>query len=166
MPKRSEREIYGDIFDQNPFEDIDPKDMYRSLRWGNEPSEIFDIDSPEPLATIGDLARLKLSNNDLKWDESEAPFLAVGRDSNALYIIPRDEKGNPLDIPDEGFHEVENVKQTDYYSDKGGEDCYYFHKHENPYPTLLIHKNGVAIIVPRKHNKRRSYAVGKEGIVG
>lgn len=166
MPKRSEREIYGDIFNENPFEDFDPEDMYRELRWDNEPQEIYDIDAPEPLATIGDLAQLKLDCDDLQWDESESPFLAVGRDSNCLYIIPRDEQGNPVDVPKSGYVSIANVLQTDYYSDKGGEDVYYYHKHENPYPKLLVHRNGVAVIMPRKHKNRRSYAVGKYGIVG
>lgn len=166
MPKRSEREVYGDIFDQNPFEDFDPEDMYRELRWDNDPQDIFDIDSPEPLATIGDLAQLKLDIGDVQWEIDESPFLAVGRDTNNLYIIPRDIDGNPLDIPTDGYKDIANVEQTDYYSDKGGEECYYFHKHENPYPRLLVHENGVALIMPRKHKNKRSYAVGKYGIVG
>ena len=166
MPKRSEREIYEDIFLNNPFEDFEPEDMYRELRWDNEPEEIFDINSPEPLATIGDLARLKLDTDDLNWSETESPFLAVGRDSNCLYIIPRDNNGNPVDVPTSGYWDIAKVKQTDYYSDKGGEECYFYHKHENPYPRLLVHKNGVAIIVPQKHKNKRSYAVGKYGIVG
>jgi len=166
MPKRSERRLFGDIFDNNPFEDIDVEEMYRQLRWDNEPQEIFDINAPEPLATIGDLARLQLDIDDLKWSENESPFLAVGQNSNCLYIIPRDEYGNPVNVPFDGFIDLADVTRTDYYSDKGGEDCYYYHKHQNPYPRLLVHENGVAIIVPRKHKNKRSYAVGKAGIVG
>jgi hypothetical protein len=166
MPRRSDREIYGNIFDQNPFEDFELEDMYRELRWGNDPQEIFDINSPEPLVALGNLARLKTNVSDLKWNEDESPFLAVGRDSNSLYIIPQDSDGNPLDVPDDGYHVVADIKQTDYFSDKGGDDCYYYHNHENPYPKLLVHDNGVAIIVPTTYKNKRSYAVGKEGIVG
>ena len=166
MPKRSDRTFYSDIFESNPFEDFDPEEMYKSLRWGNNPNEIFDIRAPEPLVTIGDLAQLKLSDQNLKWDESEAPFLAVGKDSNCLYIIPKDESGYPIQVPKSGYFEVDSVRQTDYYSDKGGEDAYYFHKHENPFPKLLVHQNGIAVIIPSEHKKKRSYAVGKDGIVG
>jgi len=166
MPKRSDRELYGSIFDENPFEDFDAENMYRQLRWGKEPTETYTLNAPEPLATLGNLARLDLSFNRLIWKEKESPFLAVGQESNLLYIIPRDRKGYPVHIPIEGYEPGANIRRTDYIADKGGEECYFYHKHEPPYPKLLVHPTGVAIIIPSIYKRKRSYAVGKEGIVG
>lgn len=173
MPKRSERDMFGEAFDRNPFEDFDPEDMYGQLQWDKEPEAVWEVDAPEPLVALGELAGLDWGDDDLElWDEDRAPFLAVGRDSNALYVVPKDEDGAPLEnIPefDPGcpdWRKLGTVRQTDYYSSKGNEPAYYYHEHENPLPTVWEHKSGTRVLVPANHNGKRSYAVAKEGIVG
>lgn len=173
MPKRSEREMYGEAFDQNPFEDMDPEEMYRAVQWEKDPEAVWEVDAPEPMVAIGELAGLDFGEDELElWDEDDAPYLAIGRDTNVLYVVPKDEDGAPLeDIPafdagDDAWSEMGQVRQTDYYSDKGNEPGYYYHNHEDPFPTVWEHDSGVRVVVPADNDGKRSYAVAKEGIVG
>lgn len=169
MPKRSEREMFDEsIFEENPFKDDKPTAIYRKLKWGNEPSKLFPIDAPEPLVCLGEVAQLIDDKKRVKkYREGYGPFLAIGAHSNLVWFIPQ-QKGHPLKrIPKTGYVRVAKVRQTDYLSDKGGEDAYYYHKHERPYPTLWIHeKSGCMVLEPARFKGRRSYAVAVEGIVG
>lgn len=173
-PKRSEREMFGDAFDRNPFEDFEPLDMYEALQWDKEPEAVWEIDAPEPLVALGELAALEYEHEQRaeKWSEHEAPYLAVGRDTNVLYVVPKDASGGPVHhVPAFNPHSrqwrrVGQVSQTDYYSSKGNEAAYYFHEHEAPHPTLWEHTSGCRVLVPARHRGKRSYAVAKEGIVG
>lgn len=172
MPKRSDRDSYGDVFERNPFEDMDPVQMYRELQWDNEPRDVFEIDAPEPLVGLGTIAALEYELGGAEcWDEDSAPFLAVGRDSNMLYAVPRLGGRPPSRVPDFDPEDpawacLGPVKQTDYYADKGGELGYYYHEHEAPFPTLWQHADGCQLLVPADHEGAPSYAVGKPGIVG
>ena len=174
MPKRSERELYGDAFEGNPFEGADPLDMYGELQWDKDPEAVWEVDAPEPIVAIGDLAGFVWDDDDELelYHEDDAPFLAVGRDSNVLYVVPKDNDGAPLEtIPEfnprsSAWRRVGRVKQTDYYSNKGNEAAYYYHEHENPHPVVWEHESGVRVLVPSRHKGKRSYAVAKEGIVG
>lgn len=171
-PKRSERELFGDAFDRNPFEDFEPLDMYEQLQWDKEPEAVWEIDAPEPLVALGELAALDYGRSHEKWAERDAPFLAVGRDTNVLYVVPKDAGGGPIHrVPtfnprSTKWRVVGQVRQTDYYSSKGNEPAYYFHEHEAPHPTVWEHTSGVRVLVPANHRGKRSYAVAKEGIVG
>lgn len=164
--------MYGDAFDVNPFEDMDPEEMYGALQWDKEPEAVWEVDAPEPLVALGELAALDFGAGYESWQEDDAPFLAVGRDSNMLYVVPRDEDGAPMEsIPDfdprdPSWRKLGPVRQTDYYSNKGNEPAYYYHKHENPHPTVWEHDSGCRVLIPAKHKGKRSYAVAKEGIVG
>lgn len=167
MPERDK--FPREYFEGNPYEGESPEGTYQRVRWGNEPQEIFEIDAPEPLATIGDVALLGLEQGDVKFSEHEAPFLALGTQSNVLYIVPKDSNGEPVDVPCDGDWEyVGTMDQIDYYSDKGGEDAYYYHEHEPPYPSLYVHRaSGVCMLVPSEcDDGSKSYAVGDEGIIG
>jgi len=164
MPKRSDRDVFPGVFAGNPFHGMNPKAIYKEIQWGNTPKEIIDIDAPEALVSLGTLAKLKLLKNSINVNK-DCFNLAIGCTSNILYIFPVDERIIPELDDNWGFMGL--VKQTDYYSDKGGEECYYYHKHEKPYPALLSHMDtSVHIIVPQDFNGQRSYAVIKEGIVG
>lgn len=173
MPKREERDLYSHAFDSNPYEGSDPSDMYRSLRWGNEPTQEFNIEAGESMASIGDLARLDTEHGSYEFDEEVAPFLAIGQDSNFLYVIPKEimqENPSP-EIPefDPSSPEWEDngeVSETHYYSDKGEEDAYYYHEHQNPLPSLWTHESGVSVLIPADNEGDPSYAVAKEGIIG
>lgn len=173
MPKRSDRVEYGDAFEDNPFADLPPLEAFAELQWNKTPDAVWNIDAPEPLLAIGDLAGLDWGHDDFElFDESEAPYLAVGQDSNMLYIVPKSARGAPLErIPkfnprSRAWAHLGSVRQTDYYSDKGDDPAYYYHNHERPYPHVWLHTSGVRVIVPAKHKGRRSYAVAREGIVG
>jgi hypothetical protein len=169
MPQRSDRSLFGNIFGSNPFKGKDPRDIYTELRWGNESKRIFNIDAPEPLVSLGELAYLEYTNGNYEeYSEEDAPFLALGAETNYLYIIPKKSNGrpNPVSEDTEEYEAIGTIKQTDYYSEKGDEEGYYYHEHEKPYPVLYEHYSGIAIIVPSKHKGKRSYAVVKEGIVG
>lgn len=162
-----ERDKYPrEYFEGNPYEAETPWEMYEKLRWGNASQETFEVDAPEAMATLGDVAVLDLGDCQIRFDEDEAPYLAVGHESNRLYIVPADENG-PVDIPESGFVDLGEVRQIDYYSDKGGEAAYYYHEHEAPYPRLLIHPCGVMMLEPSEmEDGSRSFAVSDEGIIG
>jgi hypothetical protein len=155
-------------FDENPYEGLSPEEVYTRLQWGNEPQTLFEVDAPEAMVTLGELAALYTEGDEVDYSEEEAPYLALGADSNRLYIVPKDEHGAPVDVPLGPYVEVCELTQTDYYSDKGGESAYYYHEHEDPYPTLYINlQSGVMIIEPAQtEDGARSYAVGDEGVIG
>lgn len=172
-PSRSDRVAFGDAFEGNPFEDLPPLEAYAALQWDKPPEAVWEIQAPEPLVALGDLAGLDWGSDELElWNEDEAPYLAVGRDSNMLYVVPKSKRGQPLArIPKFNpascaWGRIGRVRQTDYYSNKGGEPSYYYHNHEPPYPTVWEHPSGVRVVVPARHKGKRSYAVVKEGIIG
>jgi hypothetical protein len=165
MPERDK--FPKEYFEGNPYEDATPEQTYEQVRWGNEPTETFDIEAPEPLVTIGELAQVCTPNGNVQFSEYEAPYLALGTDSNKLYFVPK--VGNsPVDIPDGPYEYIGIVTRLDYYSDKGGEDAYYYHDHEPPYPHLYQNReSGVCILIPSTcKDGSKSYAVGNEGIIG
>jgi hypothetical protein len=164
MPERDK--FPREYFDGNPYEGETPEGAYRRIRWGNEPQEIFDIEAPEPLATIGDLAQLVMEDGTIQFLEHESPFVAVGTHSNVIYFVPKVD-GKPMDIPDSGYEFAGFVSRMDYFSDKGGNDAYYYHDHEPPFPILYMHDSGVGMLVPSEcEDGSRSYAVGDEGVIG
>lgn len=167
-----ERDTFSDAFEENPFEDLDPIDMHAELQWGKSLDGVWDIDAPEPLVAIGELAGLDFMSDGVElWTEDTAPFLAVGRDSNMLYVIPRKRGAPACDVPHFDPHSSEwicvgPVSQTDYYSNKGSEPAYYYHNHQGPFPVVWEHVSGCRILMPADNNGQPSYAVAKEGIVG
>jgi hypothetical protein len=166
MPKRSDRHVFSHAFTGNPFKGKHPVDIYKEIQWGNEPKEIIDIDAPEALINLGDLAKLKFTSGTVNFNKG-LYHLAIGADTNYLYIFPY---GSTF-IPDTNVNgwstQGYKVKATHYYSEKGGEDCYYYHNHEKPYPLMVSHPVGAHMLIPQKMSDgRRSYAVIKEGIVG
>lgn len=163
MPKRSDRKVFPGVFGKNPFHGMNPEDIYKEIQWGNSPKEIIDIDAPEALISLGTLAKLISPKKSVDIDK-DSYNLAIGSDSNLLYIFPIGTSFIP-EI-DDSWTIGPSIKETHYYSDKGGEDCYYFHKHEKPFPIMIAHDNDVHVIVPKRFNGQRSYAVIKEGIVG
>jgi hypothetical protein len=168
MPKRSERQEYASSFDGNPYNNVSPKAMYKRLRWGNKVVDTFNIDAPEPMVVLGELAKLRRGKTTFwSFEENNGPFLAVGRDSNLLYIISRHEDGSPCNVPSNGYKPLCVITGIDYYSDKGGEDIYYFHNHEKPYPTLMQHSKGCWYLKPSYlSDGGRSYVVDDAGIIG
>lgn len=164
MPERDK--FPKKYFDGNPYEGLEPEEVYKRLRWGNDPSETFEITGPEDMVTLGDVAKVVTDRGTLDFEEGEA-YLAVGVETNRVYIVPC-EGGEPVDVPDGPYTELAVIHQIDYTSDKGGEEAYYFHEHEEPYPVLCWHEEtGVGMIEPEEmEDGSRSYAVGDEGIIG
>jgi hypothetical protein len=159
MPTR--KDFPAEYFEGNPLEGADLEEAYRRLQWGNEPRELIDIDAPEPLVALGEAARLELADRVITWDEGEY-HLAIGLETNKVYLFPKDLRV----IPDSGYESVGEVEQTDYYSDKGAEEGYYYHEHEAPFPECLMHPSGVIVLEPIETEEGRSYAVSDEGIIG
>ena len=155
-------------FDGNPYEGVEPEEAYKRLRWGNEPSEVFEIEGPEDMATIGTVAKVITDRGTLSYSEDEAPYLAVGLQTNRVYIVPVKDGKPCSSIPDGPYEKLAQIHQIDYYSDKGGEEAYYFHEHEEPYPNIYLDEaTGVGVIEPEEmEDGSRSYAVGDEGIIG
>lgn len=165
MPERDK--FPQEYFDGNPYEENTPEETYERIQWGNSPRETFEVTAPEPLVTLGDVAQICTPKGNVKFSEDEAPFLALGTDSNKLYFVPK--VGNePVDIPDGPYHYIGIVTQLDYYSDKGGEPAYYYHEHESPFPHLYQEReSGVCILIPSTcKDGSKSYAVGDEGVIG
>lgn len=165
MPGR--KDFPKSYFEDNPYEGLDAHEMYERIRWGNAPHETFDIDAPEDMATLGNVAALDLNEGKAEFEENEAPYLALGTDSNRLYIVPIVD-GEPMDIPEGPYVQIAEVRQLDYYSDKGGEEAYYYHEHEPPFPALYMNlETGVCILEPSEmEDGSRSYAVSDEGVIG
>jgi hypothetical protein len=173
MPKRSDRDLYTDAFNGNPYEGHSVEEMYNSIQWEKSPEALYDIDAPEPLVSIGLVAKL-ITDTEYgtpTYKEKEAPFLAVGKDSNLLYILPKDNDGNPPEeIPEfdpELWRELGAVRETHYFSDKGYQNGYYYHEHEEPFPILFMHEpSGIGMLIPIDIDGKPSYAVIMEGIIG
>lgn len=155
-------------FDGNPYEGETPEEMYRRLRWGNEPTETFDLEMPESMVSLGEVAMVVLDGKSTKFLEHEAPYMAIGAASNQIYIVPKDDNGQPVDVPVGPYVEIGTIRQIDYYSDKGGTDAYYYHEHEEPFPKVYMHmESGVCVVEPAEmEDGSRSYAVGDEGVIG
>jgi len=154
-------------FDSNPFEGETPQRAYKRLQWGNKPKNTFRIEAPEPMAVLGELAKLVFENRRQQTFEKGELFVAVGTRTNMVYLVPM-ENGRPLDFPVGFYSKVERivkVKRIDYYSEKGGEDGYYYHDHEKPYPMLWSDGEHF-VLEPAPHRGGRSYAVNDEGIIG
>lgn len=173
MPKRSERQHYFEKFEEgNPYKNKSADHLYKSLRWGNNPTETFEIDGPEEMVSLGILAKIFFVENKitLKFGERKGPFLAVGKDSNWLYIVNRFEDGSPADVSSdfEYYKPIDHVRRTDYYSDKNNETAYYYHKHEKPYPLAYISpdQNTIILVPDKLENDLPSYIVREEGIIG
>lgn len=170
MPRRGERHKFPKgIFKGNPLGNMSPEEAYSYLRWGNTPRQSFTVDAPEPLVAMGEVAAIRLDDaRENRWpDDGSAPFLAVGCRSNILYIVPRAEGGGPVRVIGRGpYTELGLCRRIDYYSDKGGEDAYYYHDHEPPYPVLFFEPRGVMILIPQAFKGGRSFAVAEGGIVG
>lgn len=165
MPERDK--FPKEYFTGNPLEG-DPVDAYRRLQWGNEPREILEIEAPEPLAVLGDAAQLKFVGGGKQAFEEGEFFLAVGVETNHVYLVPKDAAGKPKDFPqdfDDEMEAIAEIKQTDYTSEKGGDDAYYFHEHEGPFP-VLYGVDGFYVLLPADSEEGRSYAVNDEGIIG
>lgn len=168
MPKRGDRHKFDPaIFETNPLAGHSPEEAYSVLRWGNPAREKFSVEAPEPMVAMGELAKLViLGLEDAEFpDNGKSPFLAVGTRSNLLYIVPRIGR-RPVTVASGPFEPVGRLRQIDYYSDKGGEPAYYYHKHEKPLPMLLIGPRGVGLVLPARFKGGRSYAVAEGGIVG
>lgn len=155
-----------EYFQGNPLAGESPESAYRRLQWGNNPRNAWTIEAPEPMAVLGELAKLVLGSQVSKFREG-AYYVSVGVRSNLVYIVPIGRRG-PLDFPTGFMSKIEPIgvlTRIDYYSDKGGDKGYYYHDHEKPYPMLYRYK-GHMVILPAKHRGGRSYAVNDEGIIG
>ena len=156
-----------EYFETNPLDGETPEGAYKRLQWGNSPRNKYRIEAPEPMAVLGELAKIVfLLGKKAEFDEG-VYYVSVGIKSNMVYFVPM-ERGKPVDFPNNFLNRIElfqQVKQVDYYSEKGGEAGYYYHECEKPYPVLA----GVGrhyVLVPAKHRGGRSYAVNDEGIIG
>lgn len=165
-----ERDRYIDRFDGNPLEDMDPESAYRHIRWGRDPEDLYEIESPEPMVSLGQLARLDFEEGEtIQWDEGDAPYIGVGLESNRLYVLPEAEGGGPIDVPElDRFRLVGDVERLDYYADKGDEHGYYYHHHDEPFPRLLEDgATGAMVLEPAElDGELPSYIVDEEGIIG
>ena len=170
MPRRGERGKFpAGIFKGNPLAKMSPAEAYKYLRWGNAPRQSFTIDAPEPLVALGELAAIiLLDRREQRWpDDGRSPYLAVGKNTNIIYFVPRAEDGGPARlVPSGPYYELGLCRRVDYYSDKGGEEAYYYHDHEPPYPVLFYEPRGTMVLLPQAHRGGRSFAVAEGGIVG
>lgn len=166
MPQRSDRQRYFHRFSGQPLNGDDAFEVYNELRWGSNPKESWVIEGPEDMASLGEVAEIELAENKiLRWPKGLEPFLAVGIDSNYIYVVPK-ARNKPININPKGFKLLGKAKRTDYLSEKGKEKGYYYHKHEKPYPYLLVNKQGCIVYLPADFRGNRSYVVSEEGIIG
>lgn len=126
------------------------------------------MEAPEPMAVLGELAKLFFVGGKKQSFLGGELYLAVGTKSNKVYLVPMDGSGAPIDFARDFKRKCEaivRVKRIDYYSQKGGESAYYYHDHEAPYP-MLCGDGEHFVLEPAKHRGGRSYAVNDEGIIG
>lgn len=165
MPKRSDREVYSKYFGKNPFNGLTPKQIYKQIKWGNKPKEVISIFAAEPLISLGYVAKIFMTNGKVLNCAENKMHLAVGANTNYIYMFPKNTKHIPYHT--EKWKSISLVIQTDYNSDKGKDDAYYYHEHEAPYPILSkCPGKNIFMLLPQDFNGQRSYAVIKEGIVG
>lgn len=169
MPRRSDREEFGNgAFEDNPFEGDSPEKIYTKIQWGNEPQEITECEAPEPLVNLGYI--IELHHEIIEVFEEGEYLLAIGAKSNLLYMIPTEveiEEIPTFDPSEGGWKPGPKIRQENYVSEKGGEECEYFHEHEKPFPQIWKHTyTGICLIIPANLDGKRSYAVVKEGIIG
>lgn len=168
MPKRSERDKFdARSFETNPYKGKSPRQIYKSLQWGNTPNSVVEIKSPESLIALGRLATLYHSGTCLLSGKNY--FLCVGSSSNYLYFLPIKNKRVPVKTHSgQAWVKSCKVTRTDYLSSKGeNEENYYYHNHEKPFPELYVDRGtGVGILIPSNNKGKRSYAVIEAGIVG
>lgn len=156
-----------EYFDTNPLAGETPHGAFKRLQWGKEPSNTFKIEAPEPMAVLGRLAKLFYLGGKNQTFPDWDFFVSVGTRTNWVYLVPMENR-KPLDFPKgfaKGCIEITLLKRIDYYSEKGGEDGYYYHDHEKPYPMLWGNDDHF-VIQPANNRGRRSYAVNDEGIIG
>lgn len=155
-------------FTTNPLAGESPHGAYKRLQWGNNPRQTFRVEAPEPMAVLGQLAKLFfVGGGKESYGEGEM-FVAVGTRSNLVYLVPMTRDGKPVDFPKRFMSKLEAIsplRRIDYYSEKGGEAGYYYHDHEKPFP-MVYGCDDHFVIVPAKHRGGRSYAVNDEGIIG
>jgi hypothetical protein len=166
MPVRDRFPV--EYFQGNPLAGEDAHSAYKRLQWGNSPRNTWNIEAPEPMAVLGQLAKLVMQGGVKKFQEGEY-FLSVGVHSNRVYFVPIGARtGAPIGFPLGFSRKIEPLgllKRVDYYSDKGGEQGYYYHDHEKPYPALYGYREHF-VVIPARHRGGRSYAVNDEGIIG
>jgi hypothetical protein len=158
---------YAERFEGNPLEHLEPLEAYEAVRWGNPATELFELEGPEPdVIGLGRLALLELERAVYQWTDQDAPYLGIGLQSNRLYAFPVGPDGGPRSL--EGpFENVGEVWETHYTGPKGGEDAYWYHEHEAPYPELYENPHtGAMVIEPAEYDGGPSYVVGPEGIIG
>jgi hypothetical protein len=158
----------SEYFANNPLEGETPHGAYKRLQWGNRAKHAWDIESPEPMAVLGRLAKIVFVHGNRQSFDDWRYYVAVGTSSNMVYLVPMDNRRRPEPFPIDflrGAEAILRVRQIDYYSEKGGEDGYYYHEHESPYP-MLYGNDGHCLLEPARHRGGRSYAVNDEGIIG
>lgn len=156
-------------FDGNPFEGLNPHEVYKKLQWGNKPKNTWMIEAPEPMCVLGRLAKLRMAqtNREQKFRDYSY-YVTTGVYSNHVYFVPIVRGHKPASFAKDFLQRaapIAKISRTDYFSEKGGDEGYYYHDHEPPYPTLLEY-GGHYILAPAQHRGARSYAVGSEGIIG
>ncbi len=155
-------------FDANPMRGETPHAVYKRIQWGNAPQAEWSIEAPEPMAVLGRLACLHFVGGKKQTFNDGEFFLALGVKSNHVYFVPIGDDEGPEDFPEDFAKEciqIVQVRRTDYYSEKGNEEGYYYHDHEKPYPMLCGVDNHFTLL-PARHRGGRSYAVNDEGIIG
>lgn len=166
MPERDK--FPARYFEGNPLAGETPHGAYKRLQWGNNPKKAWKIEAPEPMAVLGRLAKLFFVGGKSQSFDDWDFYLAVGTKSNRVYLVPMDDERRPLAFPRGYLGMVEaivGIRQIDYFSEKGNEEGYYYHKHERPFP-MLYGAYDHFVLEPAKHNGGRSYAVNDEGIIG
>ncbi len=158
----------AEYFSTNPLAGSTPHQAFKRLQWGNTHRKTHTFEAPEPMVLLGELAMLVfLGGKSQKYKENEL-FVAVGNESNYVYLVPIGKGKTPIDFPlnyFRGCQPITQIKRIDYYSEKGGESAYYYHDHEKPYPMLYVNDDHF-FLLPAKHRGGRSYAVNDEGIIG
>lgn len=165
MPVRDK--FPSEYFDSNPLEGEGPHGAYRRLQWGNEPNTTYELEAPEHMAVLGQLAKLVYVGGKKQTFREGEMFVAVGTRTNRVYLVPI-VRGAPVDFARDFLARCEplvRLKRIDYYSEKGGESGYYYHDHERPYPMLYTDGEHF-VLEPAAHRGGRSYAVNDEGIIG
>src|SRR5690349_5664412 len=137
-----ERQRFAHLFRGNPFRGTEPEEAFSLLNWGNQAQRSYPIEAPEALVMLGMCKMLVLDDRRLTFRRGES-FLAVGHDSNELYILPRVNNGPPRRVPEfnrRTFRCLGEVVRTEYLSTKGKsrKENHYYHDHEPPYPCLWL----------------------------
>ncbi len=149
---------------------LSAEDQYTAVHWGDAPRRHSTVECPalrkkQALVMLGKLRAVfwtdpETGEEGVITPRRPYPFLTFGQKDNRIYVcggstaeMARKKLWGPV-----GSRRW--ITRTDYDAKKGGEDVYWYHDHEPPYPELEVLRGGFPAY------RGGQYWIEEAGIVG